>query len=176
MKQTEVDCELTNGAWAAAISPYLINDLPPDICMCLTHPVNFPCGRKHGVPGENPRLSAERWLFTLFTWVLGSSHIEKFSLRFEPAALEVKGKCANHLATEAPFCYTEDNQIIISIAVDDTDHVMKDVMLKREAATEFFQRDRRDLNHECYAECCSWEEVREHYEHDIPAAVRLILL
>ena len=48
-------------------------------------------------------------------------------------------------------------------------------MLKREAATEFFQRDRRDLNHECYGECCNWEEVREHYEHDIPAAVCLIL-
>ena len=32
MKQTEVDFELTNGAWAAAaISPYLINDLPPDL-------------------------------------------------------------------------------------------------------------------------------------------------
>ena len=24
-------------------------------------------------------------------------------MRFEPAALEVKGKCANHLATEAPW-------------------------------------------------------------------------
>jgi hypothetical protein len=32
VKQTEVDFELTNGAWAAAISPYLINDLPPDLC------------------------------------------------------------------------------------------------------------------------------------------------
>jgi hypothetical protein len=31
VKQTEVDFELTNGAWAAAISPYLINDLPPDL-------------------------------------------------------------------------------------------------------------------------------------------------
>jgi hypothetical protein len=40
--------------------------------------------------------------FTLFTRGLGSSHIEKFSLRFEPAALEVGGKCANHFATEAP--------------------------------------------------------------------------
>ena len=31
MKQTEVDFDLTNGAWAAAaISPYLINDLSPD--------------------------------------------------------------------------------------------------------------------------------------------------
>jgi hypothetical protein len=67
--------------------------------MCLTHPVNFPCGRELEF-SEFPRLSAERWLFTLFTWGgLGSSHIEKFSLRFEPATL---GKCANHFATEAP--------------------------------------------------------------------------
>jgi hypothetical protein len=28
--------------------------------------------------------------------------LRKFSLRLEPAASEVKGKCANHLATEAP--------------------------------------------------------------------------
>lgn len=48
-----------------------------------------------------------------------------------------------------------------------------DVMVKREEAKDFLQRDRRDLNHECYAECCRWEEVREHYEFDIPAAVRL---
>ena len=35
VKQTEVDCELTNGALInkAAISPYLINDLPPDLCV-----------------------------------------------------------------------------------------------------------------------------------------------
>jgi hypothetical protein len=28
------------------------------------------------------------------------SHFRKFPLRLEPAALEVKGKCANHFATE----------------------------------------------------------------------------
>jgi hypothetical protein len=37
VKQTEVDFELTNGAWAAAISPYLINDLPQ------TYVPNSPC-------------------------------------------------------------------------------------------------------------------------------------
>ncbi|CAB3998486.1 coagulation factor VIII-like [Paramuricea clavata] len=57
-------------------------------------------------------------------------------------------------------------------AVNDTDDVMEDVMLKRKAAMDFFQRDRRGLHHECYDECCSWEEVREHYEHDIPAAIK----
>jgi hypothetical protein len=36
---------------------------------------------------------------------LGSSHIEKSSLRLEPATLEVKGKCANHFASEAPTSY-----------------------------------------------------------------------
>jgi hypothetical protein len=52
-----------------------------------------------GVPGENPRLSAERWLllFSHEDWVRVA--LRKFSLRFEPAASEVKGKCANHLAT-----------------------------------------------------------------------------
>jgi hypothetical protein len=54
------------------------------------------------------------------------------------------------------------------------DDVMEDVMLKREAATEFLQpRDRRSLYEECYKECCSWEEVREHYEKDRTTAVRL---
>jgi hypothetical protein len=28
--------------------------------------------------------------------------LRKYLVRFEPAASEVKGKCANHLATEAP--------------------------------------------------------------------------
>ena len=50
---------------------------------------------------------------------------------------------------------------------------MEDVMLKREAATEFLQRDRRSLYHECYIECCTWEEVREYYENDRKTAVRL---
>ena len=49
---------------------------------------------------------------------------------------------------------------------------MDDIMLKREAATEFFERDRRGLYHECYRECCSWEEVREYYKYDRKAAVR----
>ncbi|CAB3999071.1 Hypothetical predicted protein [Paramuricea clavata] len=47
--------------------------------------------------------------------------------------------------------------------IDDTDHVMEDIMLKREAATEFLQSDGRSLYHECYVECCTWEEVREYY-------------
>ena len=49
------------------------------------------------------------------------------------------------------------------------------VMVKREEAKNFFQRDRRDLNHECYTECCRFEEVREHYEFDVTRAVRYTL-
>jgi hypothetical protein len=84
VKQTEVDFELTNGAWAAAISPYLINDLPPDLC-ALTHPVNFSCGRKQEYPEKTHDFRQSVDFFTLFTWGLGSSHIEKSSLRLEPA-------------------------------------------------------------------------------------------
>ena len=50
------------------------------------------------------------------------------------------------------------------------------IIAKREEAKNFFQRDRRGLYHECYAECCTWEEVREHYEFDIERAVRLELI
>ena len=53
---------------------------------------------------------------------------------------------------------------------------MEDVMLKREEATEFFQRDRRSLHHECYVECCTWEEVREYYPHNADAVVCFIEL
>ena len=49
------------------------------------------------------------------------------------------------------------------------------VIAKREEAKNFFQRDRRGLYHECYAECCNFEEVREHYEFDIESAVRLLI-
>ncbi|XP_028394991.1 uncharacterized protein LOC114519120 [Dendronephthya gigantea] len=56
--------------------------------------------------------------------------------------------------------------------IHDENEITDDIMLKREAAAEFFERFRRGLNHECYAECCSWEEVREHYEHDMRAAER----
>jgi hypothetical protein len=57
--------------------------------------------------------SYKYWLFehdredcfeNLVDWVEISFRF-RFSLRFEPAALEVKGKCANHFATEAP-CYS----------------------------------------------------------------------
>jgi hypothetical protein len=46
----------------------------------LTHPVNFPCGRKPKYPGENPRFSAERWLllFSHEDWVRVA--LRKFSL------------------------------------------------------------------------------------------------
>jgi hypothetical protein len=45
-----------------------------------------------GAPGENPRLSAERWR-TLFTWVRIA--------RLEPTISEVKGACFDDCATEA---------------------------------------------------------------------------
>ena len=48
--------------------PYKINRLNPK------PPRQLSLWEETGVPGENPRLSAERWP-TLFTWGLGTSHI-----------------------------------------------------------------------------------------------------
>ena len=48
---------------------------------------------------------------------------------------------------------------------------MDKIMLKQEDAKNF-KITRRGLLHECYVECCSWEEVREGHRHDLPAAVR----
>ena len=61
-----------------------------------------------GVPGENPRLrqSVDFLLFSHEDWVRVA--LRKYLVRFEPAASEVKGKCANHLATEALECCTAD--------------------------------------------------------------------
>ena len=68
----------------------------------LTHPVNFPCGRKPEYPGKTHdfRQSVDFLLFSHEDWVRVA--LRKYLVRFEPAASEVKGKCANHLATEAP--------------------------------------------------------------------------
>jgi hypothetical protein len=68
----------------------------------LTHPVNFPCGRKPEYPGKTHdfRQSVDFYSFHMRTGLVA---LRKYLVRFEPAASEVKGKCANHLATEAPF-------------------------------------------------------------------------
>jgi hypothetical protein len=70
--------------------------------MCLTHPVTFPVGGNRSTRWK-PTTFGRALTSTLFTWGLGSSHIEKFSLRFEPTIFEVKGKCANHFATECGY-------------------------------------------------------------------------
>jgi hypothetical protein len=70
--------------------------------LTLTHPVNFPCGRKPEYQGKTHdfRRSVDFLLFSHEDWVRVA--LRKYLVRFEPAASEVKGKCANHLATEAP--------------------------------------------------------------------------
>ena len=69
---------------------------------CLTHPVNFPCGRKPEYPEETHDFRQSVDFYSSHgDWVRVA--LRKFSLRLEPAASEVKGKCANHLATEAPW-------------------------------------------------------------------------
>jgi hypothetical protein len=69
---------------------------------CLTHPVNFPCGRKPEYPGKTHdfRQSVD---FYSFHRGLGSSRIEKVLTETWTCGLR-----ANHLATEAPI-YTQSN-------------------------------------------------------------------
>ena len=65
---------------------------------CLTHPVNFPCGRKSEYPEETHDFRQSVDFYSSHEdWVRVA--LRKFSLRLKPAASEVKGKCANHLAT-----------------------------------------------------------------------------
>ena len=52
-----------------------------------------------GLPGGNPRLSAERWLLIFSHEEWDRVALRMFSLRLEPVASEVKSKCTNHLAT-----------------------------------------------------------------------------
>jgi hypothetical protein len=69
---------------------------------CLTHPVNFPCGRKPEYPEETHDFRQSVDFYSSHEdWVRVA--LRKFSLRLEPAASEVKGKCANHLATLQGF-------------------------------------------------------------------------
>jgi hypothetical protein len=76
--------------------------------MYLTHPVNFPCGRKPEYTEKTYdfRQSVDFLLFSHEDW--DRVALGKFSLRLEPAASVVKGKCANHLATEAPISSLRD--------------------------------------------------------------------
>jgi hypothetical protein len=72
---------LVTTAYANYCGPFLPNPL-----------CQFSMWEETGVPGENPQRPAERWVlfFSHEDWV-------------EPAASEVKGNSANHLATEAPI-------------------------------------------------------------------------
>ena len=68
---------------------------------------NPPCQlslwKETGVPGENPRLSAERWLHS-FHMRTGFESTLRWTLlnRIEPGTLEVKGEWSDHYTTETP--------------------------------------------------------------------------
>jgi hypothetical protein len=78
------------------------------IMICpLTYVPNPPCQlslwEETGVPGENPRLSAERWLLLFHMRTGFESHWESshWGLNLRPQRWKASA-CANHLATEAP--------------------------------------------------------------------------
>ena len=60
-----------------------------------------------GVPGENPRLSAERWLYSFHMRTGFESTLRWTLLGIELGTSEVKGEWSDHYTTEAPYlsCY-----------------------------------------------------------------------
>ena len=67
----------------------------------LTPLSTFPVGGNRSTRGKPTTFGrALTLLFSHEDWVRVA--LRKYLVRFEPAASEVKGKCANHLATEAP--------------------------------------------------------------------------
>ena len=91
---------------------------------CLVHPVNFTCGRKLEKTHDFRLFSHEDWVRV----ALG-----RFSLRFESATLEVKGKCANGFATEAPWLL----------------HVLSPLSIKRPPVLPSYQRNTETCKSKC---------------------------
>jgi hypothetical protein len=92
---------LTLPTWAGSPQQHMPVTVGP---FYLTHPVNFPCGRKpeYLEKTHDFRQSVDLYSFRMRNG-FESHWLRKFSLRLEPATLELKGKCANHLATETPW-------------------------------------------------------------------------
>ena len=61
------------------------------------------------VPGENPRLSAERWLYSLHMRTGFESTLGWTLLGIEPGILEVKGEWSDHYTTARQCLLTSVN-------------------------------------------------------------------
>ena len=66
----------------------------------LTHPVNFPCGRKPEYPEKTHDFRQSVILFSHEDWV--RVHIKMTLLGIELGTLEVKDEWSDHYTTEAP--------------------------------------------------------------------------
>ena len=74
----------------------------------MTLKPNPPCQlsllEETGLPGENPRLSAERWLYSFHMRTRFESTLRRTLLGIESGTLEVKGEWSDHYTTEALAC------------------------------------------------------------------------
>ena len=66
-------------------------------------PCQLSLWQETGVPGENPRLSAERWLYSFHMRTGFESTLRWTLLGIELGTSEVKGEWSDHYATEAPM-------------------------------------------------------------------------
>jgi hypothetical protein len=64
-----------------------------NISMILTHPVNFPCGRKPEHPEKTHDFRQS------FDWLFSHESVA----RIEPTISEMKGACSDDCATETPY-------------------------------------------------------------------------
>ena len=68
-----------------------------------------------GVPGENPRLSAERWPYFCHMRTGFESTLRWNLLGIEVGTLEVKGEWSDHYTTEAPKLHLRSTLIFASL-------------------------------------------------------------
>ena len=80
-------------------------------------PCQFSLWEETGVLGENPRLSAERWLYSFHMRTGFQSTLRWTLLGIEPVTLEVKGEWSDHYTTEAPKVVKELSEISDKMAI-----------------------------------------------------------
>ncbi|XP_028394769.1 uncharacterized protein LOC114518932 [Dendronephthya gigantea] len=70
------------------------------------------------------------------------------------------------------ICFKHNGNYTWKKELDNENEVMDDILLKQEAASEFFKRGRRSVYEECYSECCRYEEVCENFKSNKKAAMK----
>ena len=85
-------------------------------------------------------------------------------MRFEPAASEVKGKCANHLATEAPVVFVSLYGVQYGVCEEITCETNEILLIHQ---TSLFKRERRGDSH-----CVIANRLKRKQRQRVPASDR----